>query len=191
MRIVGGKHKGRELEAGADRRIRPTADRTREAMFNILVHGDAYRTPMGQLPNNVRVLDVFAGTGALGLEALSRGARHVTFIDDHPDSVKLIRLTAGTLKEIPKVTILQRDAQSPGRAPAPCQLVFLDPPYKLGIITAALVALERDGWIDDQAFAVAEISAKDEFATPPGYKLLDDRAYGAARLLFLQRESTL
>jgi 16S rRNA (guanine966-N2)-methyltransferase len=190
MRIVGGKHRGRELEAGPDRRIRPTADRTREALYNILAHGEPFHTGAGQLPAGVRVLDVFAGTGAVGLEALSRGARHVTFIDDHPDSVKLIRLNTGQLREIPHVTILQRDAQSPGRAPAPCQLVFMDPPYKLGVVPSVLTALERDGWLDDQAFVVCEMSAKDEFILPPGFRQLDDRIYGAARLVFLRREST-
>jgi 16S rRNA (guanine966-N2)-methyltransferase len=103
--------------------------------------------------------------------------------------VKLIRLNAGLLKEIPKVTILQRDAQSPGRAPAPNQLIFLDPPYKLGVIVAALTALDGSGWIDETAFVVAELSAKDEFAMPPGYRLLDDCEYGAARLIFLKREA--
>lgn len=190
MRIVGGKHRGRELQAGTDRRIRPTADRTREALFNILAHGEPFLNSMGQMPAGMRVLDVFAGTGAVGLEALSRGARHVTFIDDHPDSVKLIRLNAGLLKEIPHVTILQRDAQSPGRAPSLCQLVFMDPPYKLGVVPSVLTALDRDGWLDDQAFVVAEMSAKDEFALPPGFRQLDDRTYGAARLLFLRREPT-
>jgi 16S rRNA (guanine966-N2)-methyltransferase len=190
MRIVGGKHRGRELQAGADRRIRPTADRTREALFNILAHGEPFQNPLGQMPAGMRVLDVFAGTGAVGLEALSRGARHVTFIDDHPDSVKLIRLNAGLLKEIPNVTILQRDAQSPGRAPSPCQLVFMDPPYKLGVVPSVLTALDRDGWLDDKAFVVAEMSAKDEFTLPTGFRQLDDRIYGAARLLFLRREPT-
>lgn len=189
MRIVGGKHRGRELEAGPDKRVRPTADRTREALFNILMHSDTYRTRFGPLPTGIRVLDVFAGTGALGLEALSRGARHAIFLDDHPDSIKLIRLNAGLLKEIPRCTILQRDAQNPGRAPGACQLVLLDAPYERQLTAPAIVALDAQGWIDGNAIVVAELPAKDgpPFPIPAEFTLLDDRTYGAARLVILQR----
>ncbi|MBL4905837.1 MAG: RsmD family RNA methyltransferase, partial [Sneathiella sp.] len=91
MRIVGGEFRGKLLALPADDRIRPTADRTREALFNILAHGSRYRTDHGPLPIGARVLDIFSGTGALGIEALSRGASHVTFMDNHRDSLKLIK----------------------------------------------------------------------------------------------------
>lgn len=187
MRIIAGKHRGRELQAGQGRAIRPTADRAREAVFNVLAHNEAYRVGGAQMPQNARVLDVFAGTGALGLEAISRGATHATFIDDSPDAIKLMRLNAGTLREIPRVTLLQRDAQSPGRAPAPCNLIFLDPPYGTSMASAALVALLDQGWIADNAIVVAEIGANDKMTIPEKFTLIEEREYGAAKVLFLRK----
>ena len=189
MRIVAGKHKGRAIEAGNDKAVRPTADRTREAMFNILAHNTEFRTASGQMPHGARVLDLFAGSGALGLEAISRGAVHATFIDDRPESIKLVRSNAATLLEIRRCTILQRDAQMPGRAPAPCTLAFLDPPYKAGLAGPALHALVRDEWLTEDAVVVIEIGAKETFIVPEEFTLDEDRNYGAARLLFLKRHA--
>lgn len=188
MRIIAGKHRGRELQAGQGRTIRPTSDRAREAIFNVLAHNEAFRHGSSQMPQNARVLDVFAGTGALGLEALSRGATHATFIDDSAESIKIMRLNAGALREIPRVTLLQRDAQSPGRAPAPCNLIFLDPPYGANMAGAALVALLDQGWIADNAVIVAEIGANDRMAIPDKFTLIEEREYGAAKVLFLRKQ---
>ncbi|WP_051548044.1 RsmD family RNA methyltransferase [Sneathiella glossodoripedis] len=130
MRIVGGQNKGKRLQLPDDKRIRPTADRTREALFNILAHSSDYRTSNGPAPIGMKVLDVFAGTGALGIEALSRGATHATFMDNHPDSLKLIKSNVALIGAQQKASILNRSAISPGMAAAPVDLILMDPPYQ-------------------------------------------------------------
>ncbi len=190
MRIVAGSLRGRAIAAGADRRVRPTSDRAREALFNILAHGESFRRAEGPLPRGARVADVFAGTGALGFEALSRGAAHAVFIDDEAEAVRLIQRNAATLGLVERAAILRRDALAPGRPPAgaaPCDLVFLDPPYHSGLAAPALAALARAGWLADAAIVVVEVAAREDFAPPPGFNVVDERRYGAARILILQR----
>ena len=187
MRIVGGIWRGRRLEAGKDDRIRPTSDRSREALFNILGHGSDYRTASGPLPQGVTVLDAFAGTGALGLEALSRGAAHALFLDNHPDSIRLIRRHLGTLDAEDRASIIQRDATQPGPAPRPCQLALLDPPYGSGLAAPALAALARQGWLSPDAVAVVEVASGEALDAIEGFVTLDERRYGKAKLVFLRR----
>ena len=187
MRIVGGRLRGRRLEAGADKNVRPTSDRAREALFNILGHGAGFRTEAGPLPLGVRVLDAFAGSGALGFEALSRGANRVTFLDDRTESIRLIRRNAESMGELAHVSIRQTDATRPGRAPAAHALVLLDPPYRSGLATPALSALGRAGWLTDDAVAVVELAATEDLDAPPGFIEIDTRRYGAAKLVFLRR----
>lgn len=187
MRIVGGRHRGRRLEAGSDKNVRPTSDRAREALFNILGHGADFRTEAGPLPMGVNVLDAFAGSGALGLEALSRGATHVTFLDDRTESVRLIRRNAEGMGELARVSIRQTDATRPGRAPAAHALALLDPPYRSGLAAPALKSLADSGWLTDDAVAVVELAATEDLDTPPGFALIDERRYGAAKLVFLRR----
>ena len=187
MRIVGGRHRGRRLEAGGDKSVRPTSDRAREALFNILSHGADFRTEAGPLPMGAAVLDAFAGTGALGLEALSRGATRVTFLDDRAESIRLIRCNAEHLGELARATIRQADATRPGRAPAAHALVLLDPPYRSGLAAPALTALAKGGWLTDDAVAVVELAATEDLDAPPGFAVIDERRYGAAKLVFLRR----
>lgn len=186
MRIVGGRHRGRRLAAPADRRIRPTADRTRQALFDLLTHGP-YGTDAGPAPRGQSVLDAFAGTGALGLEALSRGARQVTFIDDDREALKLIEQNLRPLAEPGETLVLRRDATHPGPAPARHDLALMDPPYGSGLAAPALLALAAEGWLAPDAIVVIELSRDEAFAPPSGYSLVDDRHYGAARLLILKR----
>lgn len=185
MRIVGGQHRGRVLQAGPDQRIRPTSERTREALFNILAHNPAYQSRRGPLPVGRRVVDVFAGSGALGLEALSRGAEHVTFIDHSAESLKIIRLNVVNLKEISRTTLLQRDAQNPGPAPQPCDLAFLDAPYGSGLSAPVLSALAQQGWLADKAVCLVEVGADESISPSKDFTLLDERVYGAAKVYFL------
>ncbi len=186
MRIVGGRYRGRKLLLPEDKRIRPTADRTREALFNILAHDRDMQSEHGQLPRDARVLDVFAGTGALGLEALSRGAGHVTFMDNHPGSLKIIRANIQAMNFLRESDTLNRDAQRPGKTAEAYDLVLMDPPYGEDIAGAALFALRDNGWLKPRAIVVVELPKNATFPAPDGFEILKDRHYGAARLIFLR-----
>ncbi len=186
MRIVGGRHRGRVLAAPPGSEVRPTSDRARESLFNILEHRGFGAGGGSPIPG-ARALDAFAGTGALGLEALSRGAAHLTCLDMSRAGCAAISDNAKALGEAARVTVLQADATRPPRAAAACDIVFLDPPYGSGLGGMALAALAEAGWIAEGALAVLEIGAREEAATPAGFELLDERRYGKARILFLRR----
>ncbi len=190
MRIVAGRHRGRRLEAPAGVALRPTADRTREALFNILTQGRLPWRPAGPAPGNplsgVRVLDVFAGTGALGLEALSRGAAHVTFMENQAAALAACRRNVRLLDESERSAVLRCDVLRPPPAEAPCALVLMDPPYSQDLAPPALGALARAGWLAPAALAVVELMAKEPFTAPEGFEVLDERKYGKARLVFLR-----
>jgi 16S rRNA (guanine966-N2)-methyltransferase len=183
MRIVAGRHRGRALLVPEGAAIRPTSDRAREALFNILEHG-SFAAGGSRLAEQ-RVLDAFAGTGALGLEALSRGAAHVSFLELASDARKLLARNIAALGEQERTTILPGDATAPPRAPAPVALALLDPPYGKGLGAKALAALAAAGWFAPGTLIVLEIGAKEAPALPDGFTVRDDRRYGAARLLFV------
>jgi 16S rRNA (guanine966-N2)-methyltransferase len=132
------------------------------------------------------VLDAFAGTGALGLEALSRGAAKAVFIEQDRDALAILRRNIDALGESARVRIVAGDATRPPHAVVQCATVFLDPPYRSGIATEALQALSAAGWFAPQALAVVELAAREELPPPRGFTLLDERVYGAARLVFLR-----
>ena len=185
MRIVGGSHRGRKLFVPAGEAVRPTSDRAREALFNILSHG---RLAAAGLPfANRPVLDAFAGTGALGLEALSRGASAAVFIESDRTALAALRRNIAALGEEDRAEIITGDASRPPRARFACAVVFLDPPYRSGLAAPALAALAEAGWLAPDALAVIEIAAREPLPVPPGFILEDERVYGAARLVFLRR----
>ncbi len=171
MRIIAGRHRGRALEAPPGTAVRPTSDRAREALFDILAHG---RFSDGPAFLDAQVLDAFAGTGAFGLEALSRGAR--------------MALTANVAKlgETARCTVLGGDALKPPRPTGTCNLVFLDPPYHEDLAGPALVALTRAGWIAGDALIIVEVAARQAFPAPEGFDVLEERKYGAARIVFMR-----
>ncbi len=190
MRIVGGSLKGRALKAPPrnaqeGRDLRPTADRIRESLFNVLLHG---QQPVDL--EGATVIDVFSGTGALGLEAMSRGCGHGVFIDNDPRALALVRKNAGGLGLGRSVTLLKLDAASlpppPRTAKTPAALAFLDPPYGSGLVVPALLGLKARGWTAEGAVCVAEVAAKEEFDVPKGFEIVDKRTYGRARLVFLK-----
>jgi 16S rRNA (guanine966-N2)-methyltransferase len=183
MRIIGGKHRGRPLSAPQGRAVRPTSDRAREALFDILAHG---RFADGPAYEGARVLDVFAGTGAFGLEALSRGAAQATFMEKDRTALAALRANIEVLGEARAAAVLPVDARRPPRAGAPCALAFLDPPYGEDLAAPALTALAAAGWLAPGALVVVEVAAKQTLAAPDGLALLDERRYGAARLVFLR-----
>jgi 16S rRNA (guanine966-N2)-methyltransferase len=186
MRIVGGSHRGRRLLAPASQVVRPTSDRAREALFNILSHGAfaAEGLPFA----GAAVLDAFAGTGALGLEALSRGAREAVFFENDQEALTVLRRNISDLGETLRAQIVNDDATRPRRASVACAVAFIDPPYASGLAARALSALAAAGWLTRDALAVIEVGAREALAPPEGFGLVDERIYGAARLVFLQRE---
>lgn len=190
MRIVGGRLKGRALAAPRDARVRPTSDRVREAVFNILQHNDF---DIGFALDGVRVLDLFAGTGALGIEALSRGAAFALFIDDHADSRALIRDNVEAFNLTGVTKIWRRDASALGtldpKAGAPFGLIFLDPPYRRGLVATTLSAALAGGWIAPQAIVVAESEAEAPPLTIDGLTVADTRSYGETRVDILVRDN--
>lgn len=185
MRIVGGRHSGRPIEAPDGSALRPTADRVRESVFNILTQGGA-RLGGRDWVRDARVLDGFAGTGALGLEAASRGAAHVSLMDSDRTAQEMCRRNIAALGEQASVSVLGGSCLAPVRTPEGCSLILLDPPYNSGNAAPALVALAEAGWIDDGAICVVELAAKEKFTPPDGAEILDERRYGAARVVFLR-----
>ena len=163
--------------------MRPTSDRAREALFDILAHGRFGEAPVFI---DAQVLDAFAGTGALGLEALSRGAAHATFIENDRTALAALRANIATLREEKNAAILPLDALHPPRAGRAATLAFLDPPYGDDLATPALTALAAAGWFAPEALVVVELTARQKLAAPAGFTLLDERRYGAARLVFLR-----
>lgn len=183
MRIIAGKHRGRNLLAPEGRAVRPTSDRAREAVFDILAHG---RFASQDACLDAMVLDAFAGTGAFGLEALSRGARHASFIEKDRDARKALQQNIATLGETAHAAILLGDATRPPRATGACSLVFLDPPYGENLAAPALKALTQSGWIAKAALVVVEIGATEDLEAPDNFAPLDERRYGAAKFVFLR-----
>jgi len=183
MRIVGGRLRGRALAAPPSQAIRPTADRLRESLFNILAH--AYGDPV----TGARVLDLFAGTGALGFEALSRGARFALFIDDAAQARALIRDNVTALGLGGAARVFRRDATKLGDAGPvdPFALVFLDPPYRLGLAERALISARDGGWLMPDALIVVEEGADAGFVAPQGFTELERRRYDDTELIFLRR----
>lgn len=183
MRIIAGQFRGTRLAAvgkgDAAAHLRPTPDRVRESLFNVL---GAYVDWDG-----LRVLDLFAGTGALGLEALSRGADHASFVDQGRASLKLLMENIDKLRVSNRTRVLRQDATRFGPAEAACGLIFLDPPYGKGLGEKALAAAHRSGWIAPGAVVVWE-EAQAQVA-PDGFDLLDQRSYGGTVLTILEAAS--
>lgn len=179
MRIVAGRHRGRRLEAPAGHDTRPTSDRAREALFNILAHG---HPPL----RDARFLDLFAGTGAVGLEAVSRGAAGALLVEQGRAALQALRANVARTGEKERVGVLAADATRLPPAPHPFDLVFLDPPYRSGLAAPALAAALSGGWVAAGARLVAEIAAGETLVPPAGLTIESERRYGAARLVFLR-----
>jgi 16S rRNA (guanine966-N2)-methyltransferase len=182
VRIVGGRLKGRALLTPSSRAIRPTSERLRESIFDILEH----RFP-GRI-DGARVADLFAGTGALAIEALSRGARFALLIDNGAEARALLRANVEALALGGVTRIWRADATKLGSAPAggPFALAFLDPPYGQGLAGPALASLVGGGWLEPNALCVVEEAAEAEIATPGGLALIDERTYGDTRIAIFQ-----
>jgi 16S rRNA (guanine966-N2)-methyltransferase len=182
MRVVGGRLKGRNIASPQTQAIRPTADRLREALFNILIH--AYDDPV----EDARVLDLFAGTGALGIEAVSRGAGFTLFVDNGAEARALLRNNVEALGLGGVTKVYRRDAANlgPAHPVEPFSLVFLDPPYRMKLAEKALVSLRDGGWLTPGALLVVEEAKNAEFAAPERFEELERRAYDDTEFTFLR-----
>jgi 16S rRNA (guanine966-N2)-methyltransferase len=188
MRIVGGKFKGRALKAPDGRDTRPTSDRARESIFNVLAHAD-WAPPL----EGARVIDAFAGSGALGIEAMSRGAAFCLFIETDSAARGAIRDNIEAFQLFGATRIHRRSATDLGAKPAglgaPFDLVFMDPPYAYDLVPPALDQLIKGAWIAPAALIVAETGADEIAPITLGWNLLDERLYGAARVSFLRAKT--
>jgi len=183
VRIVAGRFKGRSLAAPTGPNIRPTSDRVREAVFNVLSHSVADFTPEG-----ARALDLFAGTGALGLEALSRGAQFALFVDNGAEARALVRQNIEAFGVAGIARLFRRDATSLGKVEnfAAFDLVFADPPYGQGLGERALGAASLGGWIADNAVVVLEEASDMQVSLPAQFTAMDQRSYGDTSVHFLR-----
>ena len=181
MRIVGGEFRGRNLAAPKSNAIRPTTDRTRESLFNILAHAHP------GLLDGTRVLDLFAGTGAVGIEALSRGAKSALFVENSVEGRSLLWENIDALGLHGRARILRRDATQLGPASniEPFQLVFADPPYGKGLGEKALFAAHAGGWLAPGAVAILEERADVEVMVDPVFKFIEERSFGDTKMYFL------
>lgn len=183
MRIDAGSHKGTKLIAPEGDDVRPTSDRARQAIFNMLMHRfEAVR--------EAKVLDAFAGSGALGLEALSRGAESLVAFEIAKPALEALKRNIAACHEVARTLVFASDARHPPQARthkafAPCSLVFLDPPYGKGLIPPTLVALKDAGWIAPQALVVAEMGAAETLPEIAGFAVEEERRYGKAKIVFL------
>ncbi len=182
MRVVGGSLRGRALAAPKSQSIRPTADRLRESLFNILIH--AYDNPV----EGARVLDLFAGTGALGIEALSRGAAFALFVDDGAEARALLRENVATLGLGGTSRIFRRDATKlgPAHPVEPFSLAFLDPPYGKGLAEKALASARAGAWLVPDALIVVEEAKKSAFTAPEGFTEIERRGYDDTEFVVLR-----
>jgi len=184
MRIIAGRYRGHPLTAPRGSATRPTADRLRETIFNILAHG---AFPDFTL-EGAKVLDLFAGTGALGLEALSRGARFALFVEEAAGARAAIRENVEALGLTGSTKLFRRDATRLGAMPpsagGPFDLVFCDPPYGRDFAAPALIAAREGGWLAPGALCVIELGSADPLPLPPPFENLDTRDYGETRIVF-------
>ncbi len=186
MRIISGKHRGRKIELAkeAAETVRPTSDFAREAIFNILSHGKLVTDGHPFIDKDV--LDVFCGTGAFGLEALSRGAKRVTFIDQSRDALANARLNATKMNELDAVDFMLADGTKLPKARKAFALVFLDPPYFGKMIEPALKSLHTGGWVAEDGLVIVEHDAKEAIAFPETFEIVDERKYGRAIINILK-----
>ncbi|MEO0618365.1 MAG: 16S rRNA (guanine(966)-N(2))-methyltransferase RsmD [Pseudomonadota bacterium] len=187
LRVVSGRLRGRRLVAPKGQGTRPTSDRIREAIFNILTHG-----PCAQPFEGLRVLDVFAGTGALGIEAISRGAGYAVFMETDAAARALIRENVEALGLMGETKIFRRDATNPGpvSALAPFDLCLLDPPYSKGLGERAVTALAKGGWLTEDAIVVLEEKAGVDLVCPAGFVPIEVRAWGETQVAFWRFTAT-
>lgn len=181
MRIVAGNRRGLTLEAPGGRTTRPTTDRARESLFNIL-SGPKHLHRLRDRP----VADFFAGTGAVGLEALSRGASHCSFLETDPEAQRILAQNIKKARYEALSRVLRQSATKPPPSKQACGLLFFDPPYHEDVAAESVTAALTQGWLAEDGLIVVQLHPKAPFTVPDGLELVDDRRYGATRFLFLE-----
>lgn len=185
LTVIAGKYRGKKLRTKASASIRPTGSRARGAVFNILMHGK-FGTHENSPLIDKSVIDLFCGTGALGIEALSRGAAHVTFVDQSSESIALVRENVAHMQAESNVHFIRSDSTALPVARTSCHLAFLDPPYNSGLAVKSLASLDTQGWLENGAIAVVELSKKEHLTPPEHYTIFDEREYGNTKIVFLE-----
>lgn len=185
MRIIAGKYRGRRIESIQGKELRPTMGVTREAIFNILSHGQF----VDLLPG-CRVLDLFCGCGTFSMEALSRGAAHVTCMDIKSEHLQVARANIDHLQETTHATFIRADSSNPPPASTPCNLIFMDPPYYKNLALPTLQRTLSAGWLTPDAVVVIETGVKESFTLPEGFEAYETRKYGNSRIHIFQRSSS-
>ena len=180
MRIIAGKFKGARLETPTGTATRPTSDRTREALFNI-IENSAYKTRLKNQP----VADIFAGTGSIGLEALSRGASDAFFIENGAHILPILQKNIEKCKMQAHSHIVRSSALKLPRAKKPCSLIFIDPPYGQNMINETLPLLQEKGWVNAETLVITQGHPNDPVTPPTAFEIYESRKYGAALLFFM------
>lgn len=181
MRIIAGKWRGKKLISPDTEATRPTSDRARESLFNLL---DNHLRRKEKLWSEVVFADVFAGTGAVGVEALSRGAATSYFFEIDKMALKALRQN---IKEVEDQTQIFGDARTPPLAIREMDIIFMDAPYGMGLWDQALVMLDRQGWIGYETFMIIEVDKGENEHLPNGFEVIEKRAYGRNTFLFVQK----
>jgi 16S rRNA (guanine966-N2)-methyltransferase len=185
MRIIAGKHRGRNIMSIQSKSVRPTTSKAREALFSILTSGDFLDEEGISILEGATVADICCGTGALGLEALSRGAKKVIFIDNDPASIDLVKYNLRAFGEEANAITLRNDATLLPTSRQLCQVVFIDPPYESGLVAPILKSLAARGWLDENAVIICETGKREEITLPKGYSVRNQRQYGKTKLVIL------
>ncbi len=188
MRIIAGKLSSRKLSAPSGRTTRPMTDRVRGAVFNIIAHHD-WGALIGKPLDGTNVLDAFCGTGALAFEALSRGAAQAFMFDKDREALRTAKTNAEALDVMDSCRIMPVDTLTPPRAIEPCQLVFLAPPYRKGLIPPALAALDKTGWIAPNALIMAETAKTETLSLPEKFNVILSRRYGDTAVCFISKSN--
>tara|TARA_R110002096_G_scaffold177713_6_gene354483 strand:+ start:617 stop:1171 length:555 start_codon:yes stop_codon:yes gene_type:complete len=178
-RIIAGKFRGRRLSIPKGRDIRPTTDRMRERLFSMLEHS---RYPNMQ---EARVADLFAGTGALGLEALSRGAAHTTFVEKAPTSIRTLKDNIAVLDVADYTKILQISASALPKVAVPCDFIFMDPPYRQNLVEPTLKSILTGNWLEKNGTIICELATDDTLTLPSEFEIIDERSQGQQRVIFI------
>lgn len=181
MRIIAGKHRSRNIDAPEGKSVRPTTDRMRERIFSMLQH---HRYPALL---NARVADLYAGTGALGLEALSRGAGHATFVEKTQSTFSCLKKNVASLGEDDNTSLMKISARSLPFANEPYDIIFMDPPYHKGMVEPTLYCLLERNWLAEDGVIIAELAVDDELTIPDALTIIDDRKQGQQRILFMMK----
>ncbi|AIL64714.1 Ribosomal RNA small subunit methyltransferase D [Rickettsiales bacterium Ac37b] len=184
MRIIAGKHKGRNIMLPTRTNVRPTTSKTREGIFNILNSGQFLKEGISIL-HRAKILELFCGSGALSFESLSRGAEHAIMVDNNQENLNYVALNAEKLSESNNISIIRTDASFLPKANHAVDIVFIDPPYNSNVIESVLYKLQQQNWLKNDTIIVIDAFSKEDINIPLGYNHISQRIYGKTKIIFL------